>query len=356
MAIQRDQLAALTAAIFENAGSGEAEARTIATHLVEANLVGHDSHGVIRVPGYVQWVEDGKLVPNQSISVVFENDAVAVVDGNFGFGQVLGEQAVALGIEKCKKSALAMVALRNSGHVGRVGDWALQAAEAGLLSIHFVNTSGGGILVAPFGGIDRRLSANPIAAAVPVAGGKPILIDLSTCVIAEGKIRVARNKGVQVPENAIVNSDRKPTTSPDDFYADPPGAILTIAGHKGYALSVLCEVMAGAISGSGCSNPLNPSAKKVVNGMTSIYIDPATIAGDAFGGEITGLIDWVKGSTKADPDVDILMPGEPEENTKAERLADGIPLDDRTIGQVVEAAQRVGLGDNKIAALSGLSL
>jgi uncharacterized oxidoreductase len=355
MTIQRDQLAALTAAIFENAGSGEAEAATIASHLVEANLVGHDSHGVIRVPAYVQWVEDGKLVPNQSISVVFENDSVAVVDGNFGFGQVLGEQAVALGIEKCRKSSLAMVGLRNSGHVGRVGDWALQAAEAGLLSIHFVNTSGGGILVAPFGGIDRRLSANPIAAAVPVPGGKPILVDLSTCVIAEGKIRVARNKGVQVPENAIVNSDGDPTTSPADFYADPPGAIKTIAGHKGYALSVLCEVMAGAISGSGCSNPENPTAKRVVNGMTSIYIDPQTVAGDAFGGEITGLIDWVKGSPKADPDTDILMPGEPEERTKAERLAGGIPLDDMTAEQLVGAARQVGLGDNKITALSGLS-
>lgn len=356
MTIQRDQLAALTAAIFENAGSGEAEAQTIATHLVEANLVGHDSHGVIRVPAYVQWVEDGKLVPNQSISVVFENDAVAVVDGNFGFGQVLGEQAVALGIEKCKNSGLAMVALRNAGHVGRVGDWALQAAEAGLLSLHFVNTSGGGILVAPFGGTDRRLSANPIAAAVPVPGGKPILVDLSTCVIAEGKVRVARNKGVQVPENALIDLHGEPTTDPNDLYTDPPGAILAIAGHKGYALSVLCEVMAGGISGSGCSNPTNPTANKVVNAMTSIYIDPRTVAGDAFGGEITGLIDWVKGSPKADPDVDILMPGEPEENSKADRLANGIPLDDMTIGQLFDAARQVGLGDNTIASLSGLSV
>lgn len=356
MTIQSDQLAALTAAIFSNAGSGEDEADTIAKHLIEANLVGHDSHGVIRVPAYVQWVDEGKLVPNQSISVVFENDAVAIVDGNFGFGQVLGEQAVALGIEKCKKSALSMVGLRNSGHVGRVGDWAIQAAEAGLLSMHFVNTSGGGILVAPFGGIDRRLSANPIAAAVPVPGEKPIVVDLSTCVIAEGKIRVARNKGVQVPENAIINSEGKPTTSPDDFYADPPGAILTIGAHKGYALSVLCEVMAGAISGGGCSNPDNPTAKKVVNGMTSIFIDPATVAGEAFGGEITGLIDWVKDSPKADPDGEILMPGEPEEQTKAERLAEGIPLDDTTFGQLVDTARKVGLGDNRIAELSGRAI
>lgn len=356
MAIQGERLAALTAAIFSNVGSSEEESETIARHLVEANLVGHDSHGVIRVSAYVRWVEEGNLVPNQSISVIFENDAVAVVDGNFGFGQVLGEQAVALGIEKCRNSALSMVGLRNTGHVGRLGDWAIQAAEAGLLSMHFVNTSGGGILVAPFGGTERRLSANPIAAGVPVPGDKPIVVDLSTCVIAEGKIRVARNKGAQVPENAIIDGAGNPTTSPEDFYADPPGAILTIAGHKGYALSLLCEALAGAISGGGCSNPDNPTASKMVNGMTSIYIDPATVAGQAFGGEITTLIDWVKSSPKAEAGGRILMPGEPEEEIRAERIAGGIPLDERTFGELVDTARRVGLSDGRIAELCGRSV
>ncbi|MDP6953969.1 MAG: Ldh family oxidoreductase, partial [Alphaproteobacteria bacterium] len=260
MSVEHDKLAALTAAIFRHAGSSDDEADTIARHLVEANLVGHDSHGVIRVPAYVQWVQDGKLVPNQKISVVFENDSMAVLDGNFGFGQSIGEQAVDYGIEKCRKSGLSLVGLRNAGHVGRVGDWAIRAAAQGLVSLHFVNTSGGGILVAPFGGIERRLSANPIAAGIPVAGGEPIIADLSTCVIAEGKIRVARNKGVPVPDNAILDGEGNPTTDPEAFYADPPGAILTIGAHKGYVLSVLCEVMAGAITGSGCSNPNNPTA------------------------------------------------------------------------------------------------
>jgi hydroxycarboxylate dehydrogenase B len=353
MSVQHDRLAALTAAIFRHAGSDDGEADTIARHLVEANLVGHDSHGVIRVPAYVQWVQEGKLLPNQKISVVFENDSMAVVDGNFGFGQSIGEQAVDYGIEKCRKSGLSLVGLRNAGHVGRVGDWAIRAAAQGLVSLHFVNTSGGGILVAPFGGIERRLSANPIAAGIPVAGGEPIIADLSTCVIAEGKIRVARNKGVPVPENAILDSDGKPTTDPEDFYADPPGAILTIGAHKGYVLSVLCEVMAGAITGSGCSNPNNPTAKKIVNGMCSIYIDPNTIAGESFAGEVSGLTEWVKSSTLAEEGGEILMPGDPELRTKAERMAAGIPIDDNTWAQLAETATKVGINNDEIARLGG---
>jgi uncharacterized oxidoreductase len=356
MSIQSEGLKALTRAIFANTGSGDAEAAAIAEHLVEANLVGHDSHGVIRIPAYVEWVGDGKLVPNQSISVAFENDVVAIVDGNSGFGQVIGEQTVDLGVAKCRKSGLSMVGLRNAGHIGRVGDWAIRAAEAGLLSVHFVNTSGGGILVAPFGGTDRRLSANPIAAGVPVAGARPIVVDMSTCVIAEGKIKVALNKGAQVPENAIIDGHGRPTTDPAAFYADPPGAILTIAAHKGYALSVLCEVLAGAITGGGCSNPENPTAKKIVNGMLSIFMDPGTVAGEAFTGEITRLIDWVKASPKASPDGQILMPGEIEDQTKAERLANGIPLDDTTWRQLVETARKVGMADADIARLSGRTL
>ena len=352
MAVRHDDLAALTAAIFENAGSGEHEAETVARHLVEANLAGHDSHGVIRVPAYVGWVEAGTLVPNQSIETVFENDSIAIVDGNFGFGQVVGEQATALGIEKCARAGLAMVGLRNAGHVGRVGDWAIQAADAGLLSMHFVNTSGGGILVAPWGGTDRRLSANPIAAGIPVPGRGPLVVDMSTCVVAEGKIRVARNKGVPVPEGAIVDGTGAPSTDAERFYTDP-GAILGIAGHKGYVLSVLVEALAGALTGGGCSNPDNPTADRVCNGMLSIFVDPGTAAGDSFGSEMERLVEWVRASPTAAGVSEILMPGDPEARTRAERLAHGIPLDDATASQLADAARGVGVPDARIAVLAG---
>lgn len=342
MNISADRLRTLTVSIFEAAGCRVAEAKRIAAHLVESNLVGHDSHGVIRVATYIQWLQAGKVLANRSLNVVLENEVLAVVDGQFGFGQTIGEQAMTLGIAKAAKHGVAVIALRNSGHLGRIGDWPLQVAQAGKLSVHFVNTTGAGILVAPFGGIERRLSANPIAAGIPVAGAAPMLLDMSACMIAEGKIRVALNKGVQVPENCLIDAKGQPTTDPKVFYADPPGSILSIAGHKGYGLAVLCEVLAGALTGGGCSNPSN--AGRVINGMLSIILDPAFFQNDAtFAAEIQRFIAWVKSSAKASPDGTILMPGEIEERTKAQRLREGIELDETTWTQFCRAATSVGL-------------
>jgi len=352
MLVPSESLRKVTAAIFTRAGCAESEATTIARHLVESNLVGHDSHGVIRVPYYIDWLRAGKVRANQSISVVFENPVVAVVDGNFGFGQVIGEQATALGIKKCKGNAVAVIGLRNSGHLGRIGDWAIQAADAGLVSMHFINTSGGGILVAPFGGTDRRLSANPIAAGIPVAGARPMIIDMSTCVIAEGKIKVALNKGQALAAGAIIDGHGQPTTDPAAFYAQPLGAILTIAGHKGYVLSVLCEALAGSMTGSGSSHPSNPTADRVVNGMFSIFLDPKTIAGAAFGGDIERLIGWVKASPPTTPGGTILMPGEIEDATRAQRLKQGIEMDQATWSQLIGVAESVGLSRRDIETIA----
>ena len=287
MKITADETSAeLTASIFPECRlRSRSEAGRIAEHLVEANLAGHDSHGVIRISSYIQWLKAGKVLANRTLHVVFENEVIAVVDGQFGFGQTIGEQAMQLGIEKSARHGVAVIALRNSGHLGRIGDWPAMAAQAGKLSLHFVNTTGAGILVAPFGGINRRLSANPIAAGIPIAGGPPLILDMSACTLAEGKIRVALNKGVPVPENCIIDAQGMPTTDPRVFYADPPGAILSIAGHKGYGLAVLCEVLAGALTGGGCSNPAN--AGKVINGMLSIMLDPSFFQADpVFAGEI----------------------------------------------------------------------
>jgi uncharacterized oxidoreductase len=347
MKLHHDQLRRLITAIFQGAGCQRAEAERIAIHLVEANLVGHDSHGVIRVAPYVQWLRTGKVLADRSLQVVFENEAIAVVDGQSGFGQTIGEQAVKLGLDKCKRHGVAVIALRNSGHLGRIGDWPFIAAQAGVLSLHFVNTTGAGILVAPFGGSQRRLSANPIAAGVPIAGAAPILLDISACTLAEGKIRVALNKGVSVPENCIIDAQGKPTTDPKVFYADPPGAILPIAGHKGYGLALLCEVLAGALTGGGCSNPHN--ADRVLNGMLSIYLDSRFFQADrAFAAEIERFVVWVKSSAKTSPDGAILVPGEIEEQTKAQRLRDGIEIDGTTWSQIVETAKAVGLSEEQM--------
>ena len=172
MRFQSDKLISLVHDLFETAGCSADEAERIATLLVEANLVGHDSHGVVRVPSYLQWLREGKVIANQSVRVVHDHEAIVVLDGQFGFGQSIGEQAVRIGLEKSARYGVSVVALRNSGHLGRIGDWALMAADAGNVSLHFVNTSGAGMLVSPFGGVDRRLSACPIAMCAPIQGAE----------------------------------------------------------------------------------------------------------------------------------------------------------------------------------------
>jgi uncharacterized oxidoreductase len=287
---------------------------------------------VIRIPSYVEWLRDGKIFANRTARVLFQNEAIAIVDGEFGLGQSIGEQAVQLGVELSGKHGVAVVALRNSGHLGRIGEWAVRAAEAGIISLHFVNTSGAGMLVAPHGGIDRRLSANPFAVGVPVQGGEPLIVDMSACTIAEGKIRVALNRGVPVPEGCIIDSAGQPTTDPAAFYAEP-GAILSIAGHKGYALGMAAEMLAGALTGSSCTNPEN--GWRVVNGMLSIYLDGSRFADpESFSHEALRFIEFVKTSRTVEPDGQILMPGEPERRTRAARLRDGIELDDTTWKQI----------------------
>ena len=263
------RLTELVAAIMHAAGSSIEESRTIARRLVDSNLVGHDSHGVIRVSKYLEWMRKGWLKPNQPPTLVFDSDALAIVDGNRGYGQVIGEYATRLGIEKAAKKGIAMIGLRNCGHLGRLGDWAEMAADAGQVSLHFLNTSGAQ-RVAPFGGSDRRLSTNPLAIGVPVADGDPVILDVTTSTVAEGKLMVAVNKGEKVPEGWIVDKDGKPTIDPRDFYDG--GALLTIGAHKGSGLSIVTDLLAGAVTTGRSSDPDDTVLR---NNMLSIFIAPA---------------------------------------------------------------------------------
>jgi len=335
-------LTRIAGAIFSAAGSQPAEAQMVADHLVQANLAGHDSHGVMRIAKYVDWVLAGEVLANRHATVVTDKGGLLVIDGGFGYGQVIGWEAMGLLGARAKRRGFACAALRNAGHLGRIGAWAEQLAADGLASVHFVNTSGYGILVAPHGGSDRRLSANPIAAGVPMTGGD-VILDIATSVIAEGKIQVTRNKGEALPEGLILDGAGKPTTDPARFYAPPPGAILPFGGHKGFGLSFFCEVLAGALTGGGSSHPDNPTAKRLVNNMLSLAFDPAAFgSAEAFATDLVRLADWTKGSPPGEAGGEVLLPGEPERRTRAARLRDGIPLDKETRRQIAAAAKRVG--------------
>jgi hydroxycarboxylate dehydrogenase B len=230
----------LAEAIFVAAGSELSEAKIVATHLVDASLMGHDSHGVLRISKYVAWLRAGQVKPNQHVRVVSDHGSLVVVDGDFGFGQVIGREAMEIAAAHAATHGMATLAIRNSGHLGRIGAWPEMLAERGLASIHFVNTSGFGILVAPFGGGDRRLSANPIAAGVPVKGRRPIILDIATSAIAEGKIQVARNKGEQLPPGLVLDgraSRRHPSLRrPQGF-----GPVFLLRGPGWFAHRRACE-------------------------------------------------------------------------------------------------------------------
>jgi uncharacterized oxidoreductase len=275
------------------------------------------------------------------LEVVKETEAFAVMDGNWGWGQVVGKQAMELGIQKALRSGAVTISVSQCCHLGRVGDYPLMAARAGLAAIMFVNTHGGGKLVAPWGGRERRLSANPIAIAIPRTSAPPILVDISTCAIAGGKVTIAHNSGKSVPPGCIVDSEGRPSTNPADFIGPPAGALLPFGGHKGFALSFAGDILAGAISGAGCSRP---TTTRVGNSFTATLLDPAQFRGrGAFDTDVDQLVDYVKSSKLAEGFTEILIPGEPERRERERRERDGIPVDDVTWREIRETGERYGV-------------
>jgi uncharacterized oxidoreductase len=349
--IQAEPLRLVAQKIFGAVGCSAEEAARIAHHLVLSNLTGHDSHGVIRIPRYLQWVDKGSLRPNQTATVISESDGMALLEGNFGFGQTLGPQAVEIGIDKAHAAGVAVVALRRSGHLGRIGDWAEMAAGAGLVSIHFVNVSGS-TLVAPFGSMDRRMSTNPIAIGVPRPDGPPLIFDATTSVVAEGKIAVAFSGGKPLPEGSLIDRDGRLSSDPAIFYgpkqpglpadsSQGSGAIRAMGEHKGSGLSFMIDLLAGALTGSGCSGP---GPRPFANGMLSIYLRPEIFDRDGhFSAEIREYLSFFKSAKPLRTGGEVLAPGEPEQRTRAERKTRGIPLSEEAWHAILSAGQRVGL-------------
>lgn len=353
MLIQAEPLRRLVGEIFTAAGCSAAESGRIAKYLVRANLTGHDSHGVIRVPRYLQWMEQGGLLPGQSPTVVTENAVMAVVDGNFGFGQTIGPLAVQMGIDKAATSGVAIIALRRSGHLGRIGDWAEMAAAAGQVSIHLVNVSGS-LLVAPFGAVERRMATNPLAIGVPLPNQPPVILDFATSVVAEGKVAVAYDGGKPLPEGSLIDDQGQLTADPAVFYgpdgiADArqgAGAIRAMGEHKGSGLSIMLELLAGALTGSGTAGP---GPRPLVNGMLSIYMAGEFFHSDHdFAGEVRQYVDFVKTAKPVIPGQEVLLPGETERRNNEQRLAEGIPLPDNTWQAILSGAEQAGMSQSRI--------
>jgi uncharacterized oxidoreductase len=358
--VNSETLADFVADIFAALGSSREEAQRIGRYLVNANLTGHDSHGVVRVPRYVAWRRDGLLIADQTVKRVVDTPVLALLDGQFGFGQTIAPQAVALGVEKCRAHGLSAIGLRHSGHVGRVGEWAEMAAEYGLVSVHFVNVTGS-VLVAPFGGIDRRFSTAPVCIGVPRPGGLPLILDFATSLVAEGKVMVASQGGKKLPADALVSAEGKLSGDPHELYGDYDpssglrdykkgrGAIRAFGDHKGSGLALMCEVLGGALTGNGASDP----EKRWSQGMFSFYVDPERIDPDSlFPAELSRFLAYVKSARPIDAAEPVLLPGEPEARRRAERIENGIPLTEETLDALIATARDVGMSDRTIRALT----
>jgi len=339
--------------IFKGAGVPDDEAEIVMRFLVKANLVGHDSHGVIRLPQYMSLIQRGALHPGVPIEIVKETPSAAVINGNWGFGQVIASKAMKLAIQKAKTHSVSTVGAHHSNHVGRMADYAIMAAEGNMIGMVMVNNHGAAQQVAPYGGIERRISTNPICFAVPTGRketsesqtiGEPLVVDITTSVVAEGKVRVARNRGQSIPEGWIIDANGNPSTNPNDLYADPPGALLPFGGivaHKGFGLGLIVDILTGTISNAGFSRENPPRIGNAIF-LTVINIG-SFMPIKEYLEQVDTFIEYVKSSKPMSGFDEVLVPGEPETRTEKKRLAEGIFVEDETWKQITDAGKSVGV-------------
>ncbi|MFT3718914.1 malate/lactate/ureidoglycolate dehydrogenase [Pseudorhodoferax sp.] len=341
-----EKLQDLVAHVLAAAGSAQAEADKVAANLVLANLSGHDSHGVGMVPRYVDAVLEGGLKPNTGVRAGVDLGTMLALDGQRGYGQIVGEQAMRMGIERARRHGSCIVTVGNSHHLGRIGHFAEMAVEAGLVSLHFVNVLSRPV-VAPFGGGDGRFGTNPCCIGIPLEGQPPFVLDFATSRVAQGKMRVAHNKGERVPEGYLIDAQGRPTTDPGVVVVPQGeglfGALMTFGEHKGYGMAVACELLGGALTGGGTWHRPADTARTVLNGMLAVLIDPAKLGTrPAFEREAAAFVDWLRQAPAGQGHDRVRIAGEPEREARARRAREGIVLDDATWQEIVDAGRKVG--------------
>lgn len=335
--IEPQPLEALAQQIFTAAGTPPDLAAHVARHLVKANLSGHDSHGVIRIPAYLRSIEDGRLVADARPEVVKELPGTAVVDARRGFGQVAASFALDVAIEKASTVGIGAASVRNCNHIGRLGDYGEAAAERGYIAIITYGSSGPNSgHAAPFGGSARHLGTNPLSVGIPGGEGDRVVVDFATTMVAEGKIQVARAKHVPLPPGCIVDKEGQPSTNAEDFYAG--GMILPVGGHKGYGLSLVT-----ALLGAGLTAEQPPQGGRG-GGVFVIAINPRAFTdGAVYGQTVDALTGAVKDVPPAPGFSEVMLPGGPEARSRAEREAQGVPVAADTWAALTEVAGKLNV-------------
>ena len=337
--------------LFIAAGSCSAEAQQVASNLVMANLSGHDSHGVGMAPRYIDAVLEKNLVPNTHIAVRVDSGMLLGLDGQKGFGQSVGVQAMDLAFERVAQHGACIMSLSHAHHLGRIGHFAEMAVARGWVSLHFVNVMSRPV-VAPWHGGDGRFGTNPCCIGIPVGMGdnaqEPFVLDFATSRVAQGKMRVAHNEGKQVAPGTLIDELGHPTNTPVVVVVPQSngkyGALMPFGEYKGFGLAVACELLGGALSGGGTWHREADGTRAVYNGMLSIIIDPKALGTQmSFAQETLAFIDWLRQSPATEGSDGVQLAGEPERAARLARKKNGIVVDDATWQEIKDAGAKVGL-------------
>ncbi len=336
-----DALSEFTRRIFCACGAPDHEAGIVADHLVNASLMGIDSHGLMRIPQYVREVRGGEIRPGSPLSIVKETTTTAVVDCGWNFGQVGALRAIEVAVEKARKARVACIVTQRCGHAGRLGAYTQGAAERGFIALGFCNSPRHGHFVLPWGGREGRLATNPLSYAIPTFHGKPILADFSTAAAPEGKIRLYRDQGKRLPEGWIVDGQGTPSSDPGDFYGPPRGAIRPFGGetgYRGFALGLLVEILAGALGGQDIT------VDQPGNGLAFVAVAVAAfLRTEEFHALIEKLGHYIRSTPSSEGFTEVMLPGDPEYRLAESRRRDGIPIEEATWWDILGCARSLGV-------------
>jgi uncharacterized oxidoreductase len=340
-----ERIGAVTTEVFIAAGWPVEDAAEVARHFTLANLSGHDSHGIGMLPLYMRSFADGWLKPSNTPVDRIAAGSFLVIDGNLALGQPTARRAVARAADIAAEHGVAVLNLLNAHHIGRIGDYAEQAAEHGLISFFWVNVAGRPPIVAPHGARNARWGTNPHAVGVPGGEGRHHILDFATSRMAHGKARVALNKGEQAAPGYLIDAAGEPTTNPAVVFPPlPMGALLPFGEHKGAGLSFIVELLSAGLGGGALIKD-GPAKSWIINSLFGILVDPARIDPDVGARQvrIDAIAAFLREATPQDPAKPVLAPGDAERAMRERRARDGMPIDDETWAQIVSAAASVGV-------------
>lgn len=340
--VKASDLTTLATAIYRAAGTPEEHAAIVVAHQVGANLAGHDSHGVVLLPTYVQRIERGHIMPAARPDVISETPVTLAVNGHWGFGPVVSEWTMDRCIAKARQMHVAVATVREQSHVGRLADYPIMAARAGFIAMLLCDSGQGPKQVAPYGGREARLGTNPLCIAFPNNLPGPVFIDMATSGVAAGKLLVARASKQPIPQGWVLDREGRPTTDPNAFFDG--GVMLPLGGaegHKGYGLSFAVETLAALLPGLGFG--VDPEGRHN-DGAFMLVVDPGAFQPmTEFTAQVDAFVRYLKETPPAEGFDEVLYPGEKEYLTEQQRRRDGIAIDDDTWGRIAALAERFGL-------------